>query len=112
MGRKLNVTVLVVTIVVALSTTALMCLSILTDYWEIVTYPLTNIEKIVNASSTSSQNNNDNNGGDNDDVYTVETLLKGKVILIQKGKDTKEIMIQMNAGLWAICYDVTGGGYY
>ena len=105
MGLPLNVTVFILTIVVTLSTTALMCISILTDYWETVTYPLTNIEKVLNASS-SLQNNIV--GDKDDDVYTVETLYKGKVIFVQNAEGIKEIMIQMHAGLWAICYDVTG----
>ena len=108
MGLTLNVTVFILTIVVTLSTTALMCISILTDYWETVTYPLTNIEKVLNASS-SLQNNM---VADKDDVYTVETSYKGKVIFVQSGKDIKEIMIEMHAGLWAICYDLTGSFHF
>ena len=52
MGLKLNVIVFIITIVVTLSTTALMCLCVVTDYWETVSYPLDNIHKILNTSST------------------------------------------------------------
>ena len=109
MGLTLNVTVFILTIVVTLSTTALMCISILTDYWETVTYPLTNIEKVLNASSSLENNIV---GDKADDVYTVETLYKGKVIFVQSGKAIKEIMIEMHAGLWAICYDLTGSFHF
>ena len=52
MGLKLNVTVFILTIVVTLSTTALMCFCVVTDYWEITSYPLSNIQTILNTSST------------------------------------------------------------
>ena len=109
MGLTLNVTVFILTIVVTLSTTALMCISILTDYWETVTYPLTNIEKVLNASSSLENNMV---GDKEDDVYTVETSYKGKVIFVQNAEGIKEIMIEMHAGLWAICYDLTGSFHF
>ena len=77
-----------------------MCISVVTDYWEIVSYPLTNIKKILNNSAQQEE-------ADGEDV-SVESLHGGKVILIQEGKDTKQIMVQMHAGLWSICYDVAG----
>lgn len=92
------------TIVVTLSTTAIMCISVVSDYWEIVSYPLTNIEKILNVSIAQQQEEQQQ---DTDDI-SVESLHEGKVILIQEGKDTKQIMVQMHAGLWSICYDVKG----
>ena len=107
MGLKLNIIVLIVTIVVTLSTTALMCFCVVTDYWEIVAYPLSNIEKILNISdaserSTSSESKANVNG------VLVESLYDEKIILIKEDKEIRQMMIQMHAGLWSICYDVSG----
>ena len=103
MGLKLNIIVFVVTIIVTLATTAVMCLCVVTDYWEIVSYPLTNIKKILNVSAEQQEEQD----GSVKDV-SVETLHEGKVILIQEGANTKQIMVQMHAGLWSMCYDVAG----
>ena len=54
MGLKINVLVFILTIAVTLSTTALMCMCVVTDYWEIVSYPMTSIEKILNESKRRS----------------------------------------------------------
>ena len=107
MGLKLNIIVLIVTIVVTLSTTALMCFCVVTDYWEIVAYPLSNIEKILNISDaserpTSSEPKVNVNG------VLVESLYDEKIILIKEDKEVRQMMIQMHAGLWSICYDVSG----
>ena len=107
MGLKLNIIVLIVTIVVTLSTTALMCFCVVTDYWEIVAYPLSNIEKILNISdaserATSSEPKANVNG------VLVESLYDEKIILIKEDKEVRQMMIQMHAGLWSICYDVSG----
>ena len=102
MGLKVNVIVLIVTIIVTLSTTAIMCLSILTNYWEVVTFSLAEIEKIVNETTSAEAANKD------DALVSVADLHGGKVILVQQEKHTTEILIQIHAGLWTICYDVTG----
>ena len=106
MGLKLNVIVLIVTIVVTLSTTALMCLCVVTDYWEIVSYPLSNIQKILNTSSTEETEQSAGNNVNKN--VSVESLCDEKVIFIKEENETKQIMIQMHAGLWSICYDVSG----
>ena len=102
MGLKVNVIVLIVTIIVTLSTTAIMCLSILTNYWEVVTFSLAEIEKIVNETTSAEAANKD------DALVSVADLHGGKVILVQQEKHSTEILIQIHAGLWTICYDVTG----
>ena len=107
MGRVcMNVIVFLVTIVVTLATTALMCFCVVTDYWEIVSYPLSNIEKILNTSSIAGiEQSAGNNVNKN---VSVESLYDEKVIFIKEENETTQIMIQMNAGLWSICYDVSG----
>ena len=107
MGLKLNIIVLIVTIVVTLSTTALMCFCVVTDYWEIVAYPLSNIEKILNISDASERPTSSDKK-DNANSVSVESLYDEKVIIIKEEKEMKQIMIQMHAGLWSICYDVSG----
>ena len=107
MGLKLNVTVFILTIVVTLSTTALMCFCVVTDYWEITSYPLSNIQKILNTSSTTEETEQSAGNNVNKNV-SVESLYNEKVIFIKEGNETKQIMIQMHAGLWSICYDVSG----
>ena len=106
MGLKLNIIVFIVTIVVTLSTTALMCLCVVTDYWEIVSYPLSNIHKILNQSSTKETEQSP--GYNANKNPSVESLYGEKVIFIKEENVTKQIMIQMHAGLWSICYDVSG----
>ena len=109
MGLKLNIIVLVVTIVVTLSTTSLMCISVVTDYWEIVSYPITNIEKILNTSRTT-EKDKEHQETMEDDLrdLSIQSLHQGKVILVQEGSDIKQLMVQMHSGLWSICYDVAG----
>ena len=101
MGLKLNIIVLIVTIVVTLSTTALMCFCVVTDYWEIVAYPLSNIEKILNISDASERPTSSDKK-DNANSVSVESLYDEKVIIIKEEKEMKQIMIQMHAGLWSI----------
>ena len=100
MGLKINVAVFILTIAVTLSTTALMCMCVVTDYWEIVSYPMTSIEKILNESKLGI--------GDSISDVSVESLFQEKVTVIKEKTETKQIMIQMHAGLWSICYDVAG----
>ena len=100
MGLKINVVVFILTIAVTLSTTALMCMCVVTDYWEIVSYPMTSIEKILNESKLGI--------GDSINDVSVESLFQEKVTVIKEKTETKQIMIQMHAGLWSICYDVAG----
>ena len=100
MGLKINVVVFILTIAVTLSTTALMCMCVVTDYWEIVSYPMTSIEKILNESKLGI--------GDSISDVSVESLFQEKVTVIKEKTETKQIMIQMHAGLWSICYDVAG----
>ena len=100
MGLKINVVVFILTIAVTLSTTALMCMCVITDYWEIVSYPMTSIEKILNESKLGI--------GDSINDVSVESLFQEKVTVIKEKTETKQIMIQMHAGLWSICYDVAG----
>ena len=106
MGLKLNIIVLIVTIVVTLSTTALMCFCVVTDYWEIVAYPLSNIEKILNISDATERPTSERK--DNANGVSVESLYNEKLILIKEETEIRQIMIQMHAGLWSICYDVSG----
>ena len=107
MGLKLNIIVLIVTIVVTLSTTALMCFCVVTDYWEIVAYPLSNIEKILNISDASERPTSSEPKANVNGVL-VESLYDEKIILIKEDKEVRQMMIQMHAGLWSICYDVSG----
>ena len=100
MGLKINIAVFILTIAVTLSTTALMCMCVVTDYWEIVSYPMTSIEKILNESKLGI--------GDSISDVSVESLFQEKVTVIKEKTETKQIMIQMHAGLWSICYDVAG----
>ena len=100
MGLKINVVVFILTIAVTLSTTALMCMCVVTDYWEIVSYPMTSIEKILNESKIGI--------GDSISDVSVESIFQEKVTVIKEKTETKQIMIQMHAGLWSICYDVAG----
>ena len=100
MGLKINIAVFILTIGVTLSTTALMCMCVVTDYWEIVSYPMTSIEKILNESKLGI--------GDSISDVSVESLFQEKVTVIKEKTETKQIMIQMHAGLWSICYDVAG----
>ena len=102
MGLKLNIIVFILTIVVTLSTTALMCFCVVTDYWEITSYPLSNIQKILNTSSTEETEQSAGNNVNKN--VSVESLYNEKVIFIKEGNETKQIMIQMHAGLWSICY--------
>ena len=111
MGLKLKIIVLLVTIVVTASTTALMCFCVVTDHWEIVSYRLSNIEKILNVNITKDlydEKEHPVRRSNNANEVSVESLYKEKVILIKDKKETKQIMIQMHAGLWSICYDVAG----
>ena len=110
MGLKLNIIVLVVTIVVTLSTTALMCLCVVTDYWEIVAFPISNIEKILNIKDISDASERPTNIEKKDKYYgfSVESLYDEKVFIIRNGTKINQTMIQMHAGLWSTCYDVSG----
>ena len=64
--------------------TIMMCLCVVTDYWEIVAYPISNIEKILNDSSTSrAEELQDRKVND----VSLESLYNQKVILINEGKE-------------------------
>lgn len=96
MGFKLNVAVFVITVLMTVATTTLMSVSVLTDHWEVVKYSLSEVQDIV--TKTMARNS------------SVKSLYQDRVILVFAGLSTipHEFMVQMHAGLWAICYDLTG----
>ena len=130
MGLKVNIAVFVVTVLMTITTTGLMSLAIVTEHWEIIQYDPERIKEIVaikgnnefqgvNVSShisgraTTEQEINRfermNNRLNHLKLPSVEVLYNGKVVLVKNRNQTvEEVMIQMHAGLWAVCYDVKG----
>ena len=94
MGLKVNIVVFVVTILMTVATTGFMSLAIMSEHWEVVQYDVSKLRGIVARKSH---------------LLSVENLYDGKVVLIRNGNQSiDQVMIQMHAGLWAVCYDLRG----
>ena len=108
MGLKVNIAVFVVTVIMTITTSSLMTISILSEHWEVVRYDSNKIRDIITEKSS----NGINTSYQNKKILTVEALHNGKVLLVAKHNGTiQEVMVQMHAGLWAVCYDLKGNNF-
>ena len=102
MGLKVNVVVFLVTVLITVTTTGLMSLAIWTEHWEVIHYDAHKINETVKVKEAKAK---EPKGLQLDD----ETY-GGRVFIVRNGKnEVEEVMIQMHAGLWAVCYDIKGG---
>ncbi len=135
MGRRVSIFCLAVTVLVTLSTTVVVGIAVLSDYWEIVQYSSDTISEVRRkkkvkfevlfggalgkvyhsclqllspAESGSSSSSSASTGS-----HQVEVLFGGKVVVIKRSDNgsLEELLVQMHGGLWTLCLDLTGTNY-
>ena len=98
MGLKVNVVVFLVTVLITITTTGLMSLAIWTEHWEVIHYDVKKINQTVALMESKERKG-----------LRMEVSHGGRVILVKDGNSAiEEVLIQMHAGLWAVCYDIKG----
>ena len=77
-----------------------MSLAIWTEHWEVIHYDAQKINETVRLKGAKERRV----------LRLDEETHGGRVFIVRDGKKAvEEVMIQMHAGLWAVCYDIKGG---